>query len=71
MNLYGDCALLFFDFSKSFMLNKNERMAQDLWVIGKSQIYYDKNPKDVNMTSLMLKNEFLHNKLKWKKCTCI
>ena len=39
--------LCVFGFFESFLLNINERFDEDQLVIGKSQIYYNKNHKNV------------------------
>jgi len=39
--------LCVFWFFECFLLNINERLAEDQLVIGKSQIYYNKNHKNV------------------------
>ena len=44
------------------MLNKNEKMAKDQSVIGKSLMYYDKNPKDVKHGFIEPKDPILHTK---------
>ena len=60
--------LCIFCFFKSFMLKKNIRMTKDQSIIGKSQIYYDQNPKYIKHDFITLEDQILHTKLTWR-CT--
>ena len=43
-------------------------MAEDQSIIGKSQIYYDKNPRDIKHDFVEFEDQILHTKLTWR-CT--
>ena len=54
--------LCIFWFFKSFILNQNKRMAEDQSIIGKSQIYYDKNPRDIKHDFAEFEDQIFHTK---------
>ena len=49
-------------------MKKNIRMAKDQSIIGKSQIYYNQNPKYIKHDFTKLEDQILHTKLTWR-CT--